>query len=293
MSSSTVILMVMLDALFDTRIGTVAQIDLKKSAELLKDENYADRLWDLFPGVDPKVYSEVYAKRNRATLKLSQTTGVISILRNFVKMCAETALKNPKSLTPEIHVNFYPYDLTESEQKLILAGVQQVIPLQPEVKAVNYSLEDLNPYFCKSKYHTMVMYHGSEWLEIHTANGLLQKCPIPNVTLFTPVILNKKPDNQPPPENIREQFYTLSITSQFLINLMFVNLDTFCSWMSKPRPGVKSQEESPVQQEEGSLQEQMSSDPTGHQNQPEIDLEALRSEQAHDPRPGEEMRRHQ
>lgn len=268
MSSKTAVMMVTLDSLFDTRVGTIAKIDVDAAAGFLHNPDYSGRLWDMFPGVDQKRFDEEYAKRDRETLRNSQTTPVVYIIQDFVRRCAETSYSRPVSLTPEIHINFHPYDLTEEEEDLIISGLQQVVPLKPEFKKIHYSDEQLNPSFCRSNYNTMVHYHGHDWLETNSKNKLLEEFKCPALTLFVPAKLDKCPKDVELPKDLREYFYSMSIFSQLLINLTYIGVDNFCSYLArKPKMSeekitepLEDPEDYPEPQEEGSPPEQTSSD---------------------------------
>lgn len=226
-------ILVQLDALFDTRCGTVARMDVEKAAGLLHDPAYTSRLWDKFPGVDEDVYADLYANRDVKTLAVSQTTPVVGIIRDFVRRCAETSYSQPVALVPEVHLNFHPYTLTEAEEDFIIDVLQRVVPLKPLIVKCNFSLDQLNPMFVRNNYNTMVLYDGYEWLETHSKNKLLEEYRCEKVTLFTPAILNKMPEGTKLPENLREHFYSFSIFAQFFVNLTFIGIDNYCSFLSR------------------------------------------------------------
>ena len=265
MTTKSQVMMVTLDSLFDTRIGTLAKIDVDAAAGFLHDESYAERLWDIFPGIDPVHFDEEYKKRDRETLRNSQTTPVVYIIQDFVKRCAESSYSRPTMLVPEIHINFYPYNLTEEEKDVIISGLQRVVPLKPEFKKVYFSDEQLNPSFCRTTYNVMVHYHGHQWLEMHSANQLLNEFKCEMVTLFVPAKLDKRPSDTEIPKDVREFFYSLSIFSQLLINLTYIGIDNFCSYLSKKPKHTKVEpteppEDPPESSAEGSPQPQKPSD---------------------------------
>lgn len=242
-----------LDELFDTRLGTIARIDPKKAAELLHGPYYSSRPWDLFPGVDDKVFKELYAARDRETLRLSQSTPAIGILRDFVKRSAKTALENPVALVPVIHLNVHPYRLTEAEINIIVGSLRKLIPLLPEIKVVDYSMEELNPLFCRMSFNTMLMYNAHEWLEKYSKNKLLEQHRCESVTLFAPVIIDKPPPSLEVPKNFQEQYYSMSIFAQLFVNLTYVGVDNFCSFLSR-KPDINETTEEELAEIKDSLQ---------------------------------------
>lgn len=228
--------LIMLDSLFDTRIGTIARMDTDIAAGLLHDTNYTSRLWDLFPGVDDEEFKKLYAARDVQTLAQSQTTPIVGLICDFVRRCAETSYSQPVALEPEIHINFYPYKLSEKEEDLIINMLRRIVPLKPTIEKCYFSMEQLNPLYVRNNYNNMVMYHAHEWLRIHSENKLLSEYRCENVVLWAPTKLDHKPDGVEIPPNIGEYLYSMSIYSQFLINLSYLGIDNFCSYLSaKPK----------------------------------------------------------
>lgn len=258
MSEREIRLLLGLDELLDTRIATVARIDPKKAAEILADPYYSTRPWDLFPGIDDKEYKTLYEQRNTRTLLEAQSTPVIAMIRDFVKRATKAGLGRPVTLVPIIHINTYPYNLSEEEKGHILRAVRTLIPLNPMIEMVHYSMDELNPAFLGITYKTFICYEGHKWLEKYSSGDkLLTKYPCQNVDLFVPAILDKPPENAnflEAPEGFQEKMFSMSIFAQLFINLFYIGVDNFCSYLAK-RPEVETPSEEELSELEKELGE--------------------------------------
>lgn len=243
-------LLIGIDALFDLRLGTIARIDLDKAAGFLHDLNYSSRRWDKFPGVDEKVYEELYKNADVETLQNTQTTAAVGLLHDFVKRCAETSYTQPVAIVPEIYINFWPLKLKPEEEDLIVKYLQKAIPLKPLVSKVNFNFDQLNPMYVRANFKQLIMYNGSEWLEYHKKTELLHQYPCPGVVLQMPLKLDKAPPGVEPPDDWKEKMYTMSVFAQPFINIFYLTIDNFCSYLSRKQPVVKTaQAEEPIPDE--------------------------------------------
>lgn len=230
-------ILISLDALLDTRSGALFRLDSDATSRLLKSRYYAGRVIDDFPGVDMAKYKAIYDQRDKRVLKYSSITNTVGIVHDFVQRVMNKNLNAPVDMDVEVHLNIHPYKLTDNEKKTLIIALGCKLPLAPNVIVVDYSLDYLNPIFVKNTYNTMVMYDFFEWLEIHSANKLIEKHPVPEVTIFTPALLKFKDETTP--TNLAEQFTNVMTVMQPFINVLFLPVDVFCSFLSnKPMPLV-------------------------------------------------------
>lgn len=222
-----------LDELFDTRQGTLTLMDQDKSLSILHDPGYSNRIWDFFPGVDRGVFSDMYSRRDKKTLRVSSGTRVLAIVSDFLKRCGKSSMGAPKAFEPKVDINVYPYKLTDSDKVGIEGGLRVLMPLLPEIRFVDYSLDQLNPVIAE-RYGVIVMYEGFVWLNIHSENGTLTEFPIPEVTMFCPIRLDKEPSDLHMLKDYRNKFNDLAMAAQPIVNLEFLGLDTFSSVLSNP-----------------------------------------------------------
>lgn len=227
---STQRLLISVDALLDTRAGTLALMDLSKSAALMKNVHYACRIVDWFEGFDQKEFAKRYAERDAKTLSMSMISRTYKILQDFVHRCFNRSLDTPHEILPEIHLNFYPYKLSEEVQELFLRALQKKVPQAPRVMAVNYSNEELTPAFLKANYGTVVCYDFFDWIEVHSRNEAIKRCPIPEVTFFTPALV--KTIDEKFPKDVQEFFVDAMSYFQFFVNVVFLPVDNFSNLLS-------------------------------------------------------------
>lgn len=224
-------LLISIDALMDTRSGALLCLDQSASVRLMKSPYYASRHLDLFPGFDMERFKAVYAKRGKKVLSHSTITNAVGIAHDFLQRVMNKNLNAPVEMNAEIHLNIHPYVLTDAEKHTLARALAYKLPLAADIIVVNYSLDYLNPVFVKNNYNTMVMYDFFEWLEIHSANELIKKHPLPEVTIFTPALLKFKDASTP--ENLAEQFTNVMTMMQAFVNVLFLPVDVFCSFLAQ------------------------------------------------------------
>ena len=166
-------LLLSLDDLLDTRAGTLCDLNPKLTAELLLDPAYAERIIDVFKGFNKANFDKRYKERDKKVLSLSTSTKVGVIIFDFVQRVVNRNLESPFSMDPVVHINMYPYNLTEKEQGYIRAAVLAKLPIKPEVDFVNLSPEQITPQLLKENYKTAIMYHfwgvPARWSRAHAA----------------------------------------------------------------------------------------------------------------------------
>ena len=232
-----------IDALLDTRSGTLFSIDPAAAIATLKNKTYAGRIIDFFPLVDMRVFSKKYANRDKSILKFSSITNTLGILHDFIQRVMNKNLNSPVEMDIEIHLNIHPFVLSDYEKKLLTIALASKLPLKPIVKLVDYSLENLNPYFVKTNYNTLVLYDFFTWVELHSKNELIKKHPIPEVTIFAPAIL--KHIDTDTTKDLPTQFTNVMTVMQPFVGLILLPADVFCSYLANspfPDAAVKEQD---------------------------------------------------
>lgn len=228
-------LLISLDSLLDTRAGTLCLMDMNKTAELMNDLRYSCRIVDWFEGFDKEDFAKRYQERNEKTLSVSLLTRTYKILQDFLKKCHQRSLDTPHKLIPEIHVNFYPYQLSEQTERLILQGIKEKIPQAPTIKGVNFSNVALTPRLLLNNYKTVVSYDFLHWIEVHSENEAIKKCPVPGVTFFTPALMHRFDEKFP--KDIEGFFTDLTAYFQFFAGVTFLPVDVFSSVLAVvPKP---------------------------------------------------------
>lgn len=160
-----------LDTILDTRLGTVGLLDLDIGQSLATNRDYVSRETDMLSKIDPriddKLFRDRYLKRNEMTLSKSVMTDIPYHLGLGME---ELVKSNDIGLIKgavEIHINVYPYVLTEDVRRLISLGLKQYIPDPVRVSTVYTDPYGLSPGVLKSKYDEWYAYDIDQWLGIH------------------------------------------------------------------------------------------------------------------------------
>lgn len=186
---------VTLDALLDTRLGTVAKINQDIANKLAISDSYHKRDQDVFEGIDVSEYKRLYKDRDVETLALSIVTNVVTLIKKIVSGLAEQAIKRPFHNGGKVVVNYYPYKLSEEEQVEIGKAIAIWVKGTAPVELVNIPDSALTPEYCRDNFALMIMYDYAPWLDLHAES--FKKVQIPNLTLFAPAIyFEKKPTDE-------------------------------------------------------------------------------------------------
>lgn len=195
-------ILVELDCLLDTRLGTLNRLDPAAVDRVLFSGKYHERESDEFDGVDMERYRALYVARNRETLMHSAPTNCFAFVREFVGMLRNQALElnNPMAGEIKIAVNLWPYQLSEEEVSEVGKSLAVRLGGVAPVELVYLSTADLTPDHVRNSYHTLVMYEYDPWLSMHydidpTKHSLkeLMKRLLVDITLFSPAIYHRKP----------------------------------------------------------------------------------------------------
>ncbi len=133
-------ILIELDTILETRLGTVDLLN-REWAEKLAMSDYRHRISDDFnlfvPEIDMDEYKKRYAKRNWEVLAHSAPTEFSVDLTRIL----DELLFDPKRLSPhattEIHVNIYPYDLTDEEKIQMVQAIHEITATVFYVRLVN------------------------------------------------------------------------------------------------------------------------------------------------------------
>lgn len=221
-------LLIGVDELLDTRGGTLILIDPKRAAELFHDVKYSCRLVDQFEGIEDQEFKTKYENRDSTTLKASVLCHSYRLVQDFVHRVMNRNFNSPVKIECEIHINMWPYKLSEKEQDLIVKGLQSKFPYEVTIKAVNYSLEELKPDLIRENYDTVFLYEFFRWVEFHVKEDF----GLGTTNFFAPALV-KKFDKEFP-KDVRKFFTDLMLYFKFHgIDVVFMPVDTFSSVLAK------------------------------------------------------------
>jgi hypothetical protein len=179
-----------LDVLLDTRLGTLAVIS-DELAERVLSNGYHARDNDIFEGVEPCVFKDMYAKRDWETLAKSLMSGAVIMLYDIAgKLLKQQSSNQPYQGGVKIVVNTHPYSLTDEELHELGRSVAAWMHGIASVELITSSTKELTPLHCKTSYKIMFMYEGLEWMEMHSK--LFRQTRLPEVLLFVPALYHNK-----------------------------------------------------------------------------------------------------
>lgn len=180
---------VFLDAILDTRAGTISRLCPDKVIDILAD-NYHQRFEDKFKGIDPEVFKDAYAKRDIETLSVSTVTGIMVLLKQLCDVLIEQAITMPFHSGPEIILNTYPYKVDEELSELICKSIAVWTEGRVPVEAVYMTPEEITPEYCKENLSLMIFYEYGDWLNLHLAS--MEKTNLKEITMYVPALYFSK-----------------------------------------------------------------------------------------------------
>ena len=129
MATQNEAILIELDTLLDTRLGTINLLNSDWGSKLASSD-FRHRLSDDFnmfvPQIDMKLFKQTYSKRDWRVLANSAPTEFSADLKRIL----DELLYDPKRLNPdattEIHVNTYPYDLTDEEKIAMVESLHEI-----------------------------------------------------------------------------------------------------------------------------------------------------------------------
>jgi hypothetical protein len=165
------VVMTELDALLDTRLGTLATMNPEYPLRVL-EANYRGRRSDEFSklcsDIDDSVYQELYQKRDREILMASAMTELPVHLNDLLGNFKMRFLNGDPTVTNfELWVNCYPYRLTEMERQGIVGALSAYTGLSPRlIQTVYHPYEEINHEFIRrSEVSVFIFYNYREWVE--------------------------------------------------------------------------------------------------------------------------------
>jgi hypothetical protein len=219
-----------LDALLDTRLGTLYLLDEEAMIRNLSG-NYFKRDTDDFIGIDKNVFNAAYAARDKNTLKNSTICKIVNMIREIVKVTLKESISSPLHTGPKIFINTYPYKLLLEEENLIVKAVAAMTDKLADIELIYYSNENLTPKFIKENLAVLFMYEYGAWLDIQAEN--FKKTPCPEISLIVPELyFNKIPTKAELDQMLEKQlnpFKAIEIISAPLIGLKLYGIDLFCA----------------------------------------------------------------
>lgn len=212
-----------LDALFDTRMGTLLKID-KTRIDAVLTSDYFVRKKDVFAGYSNKEFEDAYNNRDVATLRNSMVTPMVRYMRDF---CANTFMNNantPFIKEPTVTINTHPYKLSKADLLVLEEGFRIKLNNIVRIDFVDFTCSQITPNYLKDNCSVISVYDPYEWLDTNSANGVLKKQFCPNIMMLGPLMLRNKNAED---IDMKEFESNMEFMTKPFIELMLMGIDLF------------------------------------------------------------------
>ena len=196
MINNTAVFLVDLDSILDTRLALLK--DMLANDELLNMLiGYRDRIYDRPDGLDYDLYLDRYSKRDRSLLPNSLVTEIPAMLSEMCMTLQKSYGVGPFNQVPKIVLNFYPYELNDSEKAIIISSfIESSVFNGVEVDHVYMNNAELTPHKLIDMNVTVyISYNAEAWIADHGALGTFDTQGCPGITLFAPLLITKETDD--------------------------------------------------------------------------------------------------
>ncbi len=193
-AQSSYSLLLDLDALMDTRMGTLLVLDPELSTTLATDK-YRTRDRDDFTTitegrVTTEAFLERYAKRDLDVLRKSIVTGILPVLLTYVSSLEERLMRQVDVTGIRIDLNLWPYTLSGPLIEMYKNCLTAIVPPYVEIGTVSLSPNAITPEALNRSYNGWVTYHFHQWLEKHHETLLFK--PINSVAVILPKLYQRE-----------------------------------------------------------------------------------------------------
>lgn len=190
--------LVELDTLLDTRLGTLSRLDQKAARDALKGD-YRQRRVDDFEKISKgritnDDFWESYRRRDKETLARSRVTGIPLLLFDLSREVEGQKVATPFVEKFQIDLNVYPYEFEDWEQRELKALVRSYVAFETSVNIVSYPIEEITPIRIKENWGGVILYEFDRWFTQHVES--LNENPIPRCLMFVPALLVREPENE-------------------------------------------------------------------------------------------------
>lgn len=227
-------ILVALDTLLDTRLGTLLKINPDFAFNVTSKDDYYSREEDKFEDekyglLSKELFNKINKQFQSEVIKNSLKTNIYPFLFELCNNLVIRSIGTPHVNNPNITINIDPYELTNLEVASIVKAVHLLLNKEFNVDVVKLSNEELTCEVIKSNYSAMVMYNYGDWMNLH--NRKIQTKILKEIILYVPRLnfmrgLNydeKKLFN----ENSTDPFKFMSMLVCEFISLQFLPISVF------------------------------------------------------------------
>lgn len=254
-----------LDCLLDTRLGTLLNIDRDLCTRVITaGDSYFNRLEDRFETLSPEEFYGFYHRRNKLVLASSPMTRMVEFIQEFILGTIKNNYNSPFHFIPKILINTAPYKLNKNEQEQLHKSIVHYSDNKAIIEFINTPIAELTPKFINDNISLVLMYEYKDWLEIHSESKALEKCPCTEVGLLVPSIyFNHMPgpqDQKKLQKHKMTPFEALEFLAKPFISLKVVKTSVFSMPISHLEillGGTISDEPSEDDSPDGSVENEM------------------------------------
>lgn len=234
-----------LDAIMDTRLGTISQIDDAAAIKCFESEEYYFRLKDDFTdicGIGMAQFREAYANRNLDTIKRSVVCPTAFILKEMIISLELAQAQHPLAGVPAVDLNIWPYQLDQQTQQFLAAAVGNYAGMESPIRCVSFSPEQLSFKLMKEHYGAYLVYGFRDWVKYPLESKEFEKTTIPRVSVVAPALFET---DLPTPSEYEQQGLNPDIDPIEMTEVMFrpmVGLDMAPAFMFSIYRADKHQE---------------------------------------------------
>lgn len=185
-------LLISIDTLFDTYLGTLHSINPTLAYKLASNPRYHNRESNKLSLLDSNIVDELietaYKNRSNKVLRVSKATPLVALIMSHSKSKLES--DHPMAIKLEITINMHPYALSKDENIELFSTLKKIWNVD-KILMTNKSYKSLTPKHLKKFYDLFTIYDLNLWTGYHLNSLKLDK--IPNITcLYPPTVFSGK-----------------------------------------------------------------------------------------------------
>ena len=181
-----------LDVILDTHMGTAALINSKAPLEILEND-YVKResndLWKLTDYFTKEEFIDRYKKRDIMTLKSSVLSNISKYALNMIQTKLAESTDRGGELRVTVIINVFPYVINKELETYLCAVVHRLFLALTYVEIRDLSMEDLRVEYLKNNnILSLFLNDFNDWIKIHFNE--LEQNPFPRLEIYAPMFCN-------------------------------------------------------------------------------------------------------
>lgn len=209
MSTPELKIYIELDALVDSRIGTLMRLKPEFAIKATASKEFHNRLTDditdiIGEGFDLKQYNDAYYQRDMSTLFYSRATRMVDFIRETIRQQAfKKLLGDPRLGGLQVIVNTFPYPFDENDEAMMRRIIATSLALPTHLITFDYlPIRDMTLAWIKAlDAAIIVMYNFAEWTKVakdlpKTVDEAKKMTGSPSTIMMVPGLLATRHDYQ-------------------------------------------------------------------------------------------------